>query len=153
MEEKRNCPWCESGHDGPKHVDSKDCVFCNFTDKDVVIYEDNLFTSFLSRAPLNNYHAIIVPKKHYIDTYEIPDEVLAKMYILAKKITKAIKQASKADGVSWMHDDGTAKTAEHFTLHLFPRYKKDNICGHYVRQEDPGLIVRAQYTEEIKKFL
>ena len=151
--QKRNCSWCEIELEGPRQVDPKDCVFCNFSDKEVVVYEDELFIALLSKAPLNNHHVVIIPREHYTDTSEVPDDVLAKMYILAKKIAEAIKKAAKTNGISWAHDDGITKTMEHFTLHLFPRFKKDDICGHYVRQEDPGLKARVQYTSEIKKFL
>lgn len=152
--EERNCPWCKIELKGPEHVDKKDCIFCNFPDKEELrIYKDDFFIAFLSKAPLNKYHVIIIPKEHYTDTSEVPDEVLAKMYILAKKIAKAVKKAAKADGITTIHDDGITKTTEHFTLHILPRYKKDKICGHYVREEDPGLEVRLQYTKEIKQFL
>ncbi len=40
---------------------------------------------------------------------------------------------------------------EHYKIHVFPRYTKDKICGHYLREEDSGLVVRTQYAREIKQ--
>ena len=42
----------------------KDCVFCYFTEKDVVIHEYKLCYSIISKSPINKYHVLIIPKEH-----------------------------------------------------------------------------------------
>ena len=110
-----------------------DCIFCKLangvfpTNK---LYEDDDFTVILDAAPANKGHALILPKQHYDNLFEIDDEVSAKVLPLAKKIATALKDELGCDGVNVVQNNGVAagQTVFHFHVHVIPRYDNDN-CG------------------------
>lgn len=55
------------------------------------IYEDENYYAFLDISPVQKGHTLVVPKVEIDDMFELEDETLAGLYILAKKISKAIK--------------------------------------------------------------
>ena len=72
-----------------------DCVFCKIAQGEIPadkIYEDKNFLAFLDIKPNNPGHALIIPKKHYENLYEMPDEVLSAIAPLIKKLAIAIKK-------------------------------------------------------------
>ena len=70
-----------------------DCIFCKLangvfpTNK---IYEDDDFTVILDASPANKGHALILPKQHADNLFELSDETAAKVMPLAKKIAAAL---------------------------------------------------------------
>ena len=68
-----------------------DCIFCKIIAGEIpsyTIYEDDEFKVFLDINPASKGHALIVPKTHYADLYDIDEEVAAKAMKLAKKLGK-----------------------------------------------------------------
>lgn len=109
-----------------------DCVFCHkekiATD---IIYEDELVMAFMDMEPINEGHVLLIPKKHYLDVDEIPDEVLSHLMIISKKIVSALKEMYKPDGYSIMQNGGKFNDVGHYHLHIFPRYIGDGFGWTY----------------------
>ena len=62
------------------------CIFCKLANGDIptnTIYEDADFRVILDASPAAKGHALILPKQHYANMFEIDDEVLAKAAKLA----------------------------------------------------------------------
>ncbi|GIW65487.1 MAG: hypothetical protein KatS3mg094_006 [Candidatus Parcubacteria bacterium] len=74
-------------------------------------------------------HTLIVPKKHYESLYDIPEKDLIELIKTSKKLTLAYKRKIKATGVNLLHASGkdAQQSVFHFHLHLFPRFKNDNL--------------------------
>jgi len=105
-----------------------DCIFCKIVKGDLpsnLIYEDNLIMCFLTIEPINEGHVLIIPKSHYLDTDEIPTEVVTSMMVLSKRIVKVIKEKYSPDGYSVMQNGGEFNDIGHYHMHVFPRYKGD----------------------------
>jgi len=107
-----------------------DCIFCKFVSKDIptaMIYEDTDVYAFLDNQPLNIGHTLVIPKGNYANIYETPDEILAKMIIVAKKIAKKQKELLGAEGVNiHMNNDKSAgQSVFHSHMHVVPRYSND----------------------------
>ena len=108
-----------------------DCIFCKLangvfpTNK---IYEDDEFTVILDASPANKGHALILPKQHYANLFEIDDEVSAKVLPLAKKIATALKEELGCDGINVVQNNGPSagQTVFHFHVHVIPRYDNDS---------------------------
>lgn len=109
-----------------------ECVFC---DKNKIttdfVYEDNVVMAFMDMNPINEGHILIIPKEHYLDIDEIPDEILAHLMIISKKIVLALKEIYKPNGYSIMQNGGEFNDVGHFHLHIFPRYKGDGFAWTY----------------------
>ncbi|MGA2681544.1 MAG: HIT family protein [Candidatus Bathyarchaeia archaeon] len=104
------------------------CVFCKIVRKQLpasIIYEDQDVMVFLDIRPLNMGHTLVIPKAHFVDIFDIPDKLLTQIQIVAKKISLPIKQATEADGISVIQQNGRAAGQEifHFHTHVVPRFK------------------------------
>lgn len=104
------------------------CIFCDIAKHTLdanIVYEDDLITAFLDSNPINEGHILIVPKKHYLDIDEIPEEITSHITFIAKKIVTTLKNIYRPDGYSIMQNGGIFNDIGHFHLHIFPRYSDD----------------------------
>ena len=109
-----------------------DCIFCKIANGEIpsaTLYEDENFRVILDLGPASKGHALILPKSHAANIYELSDEMAAKAMILAKKMATAMTAALKCDGFNIVQNNGEAagQTVFHLHLHVIPRYKDDNI--------------------------
>ncbi|ADZ82778.1 HIT family protein [Cellulosilyticum sp. ST5] len=110
----------------------EDCIFCKIIKGDIpsfTIYEDKLFKVILDRFPAAPGHALIIPKEHYKDIFELPEEVAQALYPLAKEMATRIKLAVDAEGMNIVQNNGevAGQSVYHFHLHLVPRKAGDGI--------------------------
>ena len=108
----------------------ENCVFCNLANgiwDSATLYEDDDFRVILDLGPASRGHALILPKTHYANIYEIPEELAAKAIVLAKKMAGIMTEALDCDGFNIVQNNGEAagQTVFHFHMHLIPRYKDD----------------------------
>ena len=106
------------------------CIFCKIANGEIPsksIYEDEDFKVILDLGPATKGHALILPKEHAADLFELPEETAAKAMVLAKKLGKQMKENLHADGLNLVQNNGEAagQTVKHFHLHLIPRYQND----------------------------
>ena len=76
----------------------ENCIFCKIANGEIpsaTLYEDEDFRVILDLGPATRGHALILPKEHYANIYEIDDEILAKASKLAKKIITHEKDVLK----------------------------------------------------------
>ena len=107
-----------------------DCIFCKIANGEIpsrTLYEDEDFRVILDLGPATKGHALILPKKHAANLYELPDETAAKVMVLAKKMGRHMTESLHADGLNLIQNNGEAagQTVLHFHLHLIPRYHDD----------------------------
>lgn len=106
--------------------------------------------AFLDMEPINEGHILLVPKQHYLDVDEIPDELLAHLMIVSKKIVAALKEIYHPDGYSIMQNGGEFNDVGHYHMHIFPRYTGDGFGWTYGSEEK---AVNAEIAERIRKQL
>lgn len=107
-----------------------DCIFCKIAGGEIpsaCLYEDQDFRVILDLGPATKGHALILPKAHYANIYELPDELAAKAMILAKKMASVLTEALQCDGFNIVQNNGepAGQTVFHFHMHLIPRYVGD----------------------------
>lgn len=108
------------------------CIFCKIASGEIpaaTLYEDDQFRVILDLGPASKGHALILPKNHYADLFEIPQETAEKAMAVAKKMGTALKEALDCDGLNVVQNNGEAagQTVFHFHMHMIPRYKGDNV--------------------------
>ena len=108
------------------------CIFCKIIKgKEVVsvIYENDKVICFLPKELEVYGHTLIVPKKHYADLYDIPEDVLCDLVKVTKKLTLTYKKKINATGMNLIHASGVdgQQSVFHFHFHLLPRFKNDNL--------------------------
>ena len=109
-----------------------DCIFCKIANGEIpsaTLYEDEDFRVILDLGPPRKGHALILPKAHAANIYEISDDMAAKAMILAKKMATKMTEALKCDGFNIVQNNGepAGQTVFHFHMHLIPRYEGDQV--------------------------
>ena len=110
----------------------ENCIFCKIANGEIpaaTLYEDENFRVILDLGPASKGHALILPKTHAANIYELSDEMAEKAMILAKKMATAMTAALKCDGFNIVQNNGecAGQTVFHFHMHLIPRYKGDQV--------------------------
>ena len=106
------------------------CIFCKLANGDIPtnsIYEDDRFNVILDNGPATKGHCLILPKEHYANLFELPEETAAEAMKLAKKLSAELVDKLSADGLNLVQNNGetAGQTVNHFHLHLIPRYRDD----------------------------
>ena len=106
------------------------CIFCKIAGGDIptnAIYEDNDYKVILDMSPATRGHALILPKEHYKNIYEMPEERVAGAFRLAKKMAQTMTDKLGADGFNIVQNNNeiAGQTVFHFHIHLIPRYEGD----------------------------
>lgn len=107
-----------------------DCIFCKLANgvfPTNSIYEDEDFNVILDLGPATKGHALILPKEHYKNIYELPEETAGKVFKLAKKLATEMTEKLGADGFNIVQNNNevAGQTVFHFHMHLIPRYEGD----------------------------
>lgn len=129
------------------------CVFCKILDgviPSVKLYEDEEFVIILDIGPAAFGHALIIPKNHYANLYEMPEELLGKVMSLARVWGEKLVKVLKADGLNLVQNNGLAagQTVFHYHLHLIPRYEGDGVGELWT----PGSLSEEQKKELVEKL-
>ena len=108
------------------------CIFCKIANGEIpsaTLYEDEDFRVILDLGPASKGHALILPKEHAANIYEISDDMAAKAMILAKKMATKMTEALKCDGFNIVQNNGepAAQTVFHFHMLVIPRYEGDQV--------------------------
>ena len=106
------------------------CIFCKIANGEIpstTLYEDEDFRVILDLGPATRGHALLLPKNHFANLFELDDETAQKAILVAKKMAGKMKDALGADGFNLVQNNGEAagQTVFHFHMHLIPRYEND----------------------------
>ena len=134
---------------------SDNCIFCKIANGEIpsaTLYEDEDFRVILDLGPASKGHALILPKEHAANIYELPDELAAKAMVVAKKVAATLKDGLKCDGLNIVQNNGepAGQTVFHFHMHLIPRYKGDNV--HVKVAWDQGSLTEEDKEEILGLF-
>ena len=107
-----------------------DCIFCKIANGEIpsrTLYEDGEFRVILDLGPATKGHALILPKEHAANLYELPEETAGHAMILAKKMATQMTEKLHCAGFNLVQNNGVCavQTVMHFHLHLIPRYVND----------------------------
>lgn len=109
-----------------------DCIFCKIVAGEIpssTIYEDQEFKVILDLEPAAKGHALILPKQHFSNLYELDDKTASKALVLARNLAKKMTKALNCDGFNLLQNNGecAGQTVFHFHMHLIPRYEDDKV--------------------------
>ena len=107
-----------------------DCIFCKLANGEIParsIYEDENFKVILDAAPATRGHALILPKEHADNLYQLSEEMVGRAFRLAKNMAASMTDTLGCQGFNIVQNNGEAagQTVLHFHIHLIPRYLND----------------------------
>ena len=108
----------------------KDCIFCLLANGDIPtakVYEDDDLTVILDAGPATKGHALVLPKDHYKNITEVPQEFAGKLVAIASKVGNAQMKALGAAGFNIVinTNEAAGQTVFHCHVHVIPRYEGD----------------------------
>jgi histidine triad (HIT) family protein len=112
-------------------VRDPECIFCKILEGEIPsfkIYEDESTFAFMDINPLHDGHALIIPKDHHPNIFEVPTEKLAPVISTTQRIAKAVQKALAPDGINIVQANGhgAAQSVFHIHFHVMPRKNGDN---------------------------
>jgi histidine triad (HIT) family protein len=108
----------------------EDCIFCKVLAGEIPserIYEDEHTVAVMDINPWTRGHAVVIPRKHAENLFEIEDDELEHVAVAAKRVATAMRDGLACDGVNLLQSNGAAawQTIFHLHLHVIPRYEDD----------------------------
>lgn len=102
-------------------------VFCKIIDGEIPsskIYEDDDVLAILDISQTTKGHALVMPKKHYANLLECPQDILHKVMDVAQRLGQAEMLLFGASGINILSNVGEAagQSVPHFHVHVIPRY-------------------------------
>lgn len=107
-----------------------DCIFCQIVAGKIpsaAVYESDKVLAFLDIGPIGEGHTLVIPKEHHVLIYDIPDEVLKEMAVVAKKIGEAVHKVFGAQGFNLLQNNlaVAGQLIDHAHIHVIPRAAGD----------------------------
>ena len=91
------------------------------------VYEDEHVVAFLDIRPVNPGHTLVVPRHQSRNLFDTPDEVLARLAPIVKKVAIGVMEAVGADGIN-IHinnEPAAGQVVFHMHVHIIPRFEND----------------------------
>ncbi len=106
------------------------CIFCKIANGEIpssTVYEDEMFRVILDLSPATKGHALVLPKQHFRNIFDIDEKTASKLFVVASKVARAMKETLKCDGMNIVqnNEEIAGQTVFHFHLHIIPRYTDD----------------------------
>ena len=141
---------------GTKNSDGAGCLFCKIIAGEVPstkVYEDEDTLAFLDIKPVNAGHTLVIPKAHFVNIFEVPEELTTKMMRTVKKVAHGIKDGLNVEHMNLAMNNGihSGQTVFHAHIHLMPRHEGDGYemwQGHEYKDGEKEIVA-----EKIKKAL
>lgn len=110
----------------------ENCIFCKIIAGEIPahkVWENEKVLAFLDVNPIAKGHTLVIPKKHFVDVFDIELDYLKEIIAVAQKIAGDIKQNLGATGVNLLNASGkdAQQSVFHFHMHIIPRYENDGL--------------------------
>ena len=103
-----------------------DCIFCKIVKGDAPswkVYENESVYAFLDINPASKYHTLVIPKKHYINIFDIPEQELREVIAVVGKLSKLYNQKLGIKNIQVVNSNGAEAQQDvfHIHYHIVPR--------------------------------
>ena len=112
----------------------EDCLFCKIINREIpstIVYEDEEILAFKDINPIAPVHILVIPKKHYNDISEVPEneaEIIAKIHMAINKIAKEQGIADKGYRIINNCKEDGGQEVKHEVFEDEENYRQRN-CG------------------------
>jgi histidine triad (HIT) family protein len=86
------------------------------------VYEDETYIAFLDNFPFNRGHTLVCPKRHGETIWDMSQEEIGGLFMVASKVSRAVVKATGADGFRFVQNNGEAanQVVPHVHVHTIP---------------------------------
>lgn len=125
--------------------------------QDDIIYRDDKVVAFIGSkfVPGHEGYPIVVPKEHFENIYDIPDDIAGAIMSVVRLFSVAIKETHNCDGVTIVQNNEPAgdQHAFHYHTHIVPRYTGDNFHADFLRGQKSEPQERIVFANKFKNYL
>ena len=97
--------------------------------------------AFLDHAPVFPGHTLVVPARHYDTIEDMPEDAVAPVFLLARRLSIAFRAVLGADGSFIAVNTRISQSVPHVHVHVVPRRKGDGLFS-----PGRGMWVRRRYS-------
>ncbi len=113
--------------------DQAECIFCKIVAGEIPcfkLHEDDDTLAFMDINPVNEGHALIIPKAHFEDVYAVSDAAIAATAATAARVARAARAVLAPEGLNLLQCNGpaAAQSVRHFHMHVIPRRMDDGLA-------------------------
>jgi histidine triad (HIT) family protein len=106
-------------------VPESECVFCKIVKRELpsyIVFENDKYIAFLDNYPFNAGHTLVCPKKHGETVWDMSEEEIGGLFMVASMVSRAIVKATEADGFRFVQNNGEAanQVVPHVHVHTIP---------------------------------
>jgi histidine triad (HIT) family protein len=133
---------------------AEDCIFCKIVAGEIPaqrVDEDEHTLAFMDISPWTRGHALVIPREHVRNLYEIDSGLLGQTAAAAQRLAVRMRDRLGCDGINLINSCEPAawQTVFHFHVHVIPRYHDDPMkLPVRPREGDPEEIARV--AEELR---
>ena len=105
----------------------QNCPFCSpDSSRDIIVESDTAYAIF-DKFPVNQGHALIIPKRHCADYFDLSLSAQSECIYLLNKVKEIVEVKFNPDGFNVGINVGekAGQTINHVHIHLIPRYNGD----------------------------
>ena len=95
------------------------------------MFEDEVSVAFLDNRPLFPGHSLLIPREHLEAIWDLPDELVSKIFANARSLSVAVREAMEAQGAFVAANNIVSQSVPHFHVHVVPRNRKDGLRGFF----------------------
>lgn len=106
------------------------CVFCQIVRGEVpahLVHRDENVVAFLDRSPLLHGHTLVVPTSHIETLDDLPDDVVAPLFVAVRDMSIAVQRALEVEGSFVATNTRISQSVAHLHVHVVPRRKGDGL--------------------------
>lgn len=108
-----------------------DCIFCRIARGEAPswkVYEDEHTYAFLDINPVNEYHTLVIPKKHYENIFDVAETDLLHVMGTVKKVVDMYRHKLGIKNAQIINSSGVEAQQDvfHLHFHIVPRSVGDN---------------------------
>lgn len=122
-----NCEIYKYQHFNQLEKKEANCPFCNLAPHVTLLTETATSVAFLDSFPVNAGHALIVPKRHISNYFDLSIHEQRALWLVVNRCKLIIEKKYNPDGFNVGINVGetAGQSVFHVHIHLIPRYKGD----------------------------
>jgi histidine triad (HIT) family protein len=136
---------------------SPECLFCAIvagTQPAARVLEEEHCVAFLDARPLFEGHVLLVPREHHVTLADLPNPLVAPLFLTAQRLCRAVEQAQEAQGSFVAMNNVVSQSVPHLHVHVVPRRRKDGLRGFFwPRTRYAGEAAMAEVAARIRAAL
>jgi histidine triad (HIT) family protein len=129
------------------------CIFCKIIKKEIpaeIVYADSTSIAFLDINPVSEGHLLLIPKIHYHWMTDVPDDLVASLFVKTKELMLVLKKTMQAD---YIVVSVVGTDVPHFHIHLTPRFYNDGMKNFFPTKKYEHAERMKEVAEKIRQNL